>query len=76
MRSSRGRAANAADPSVEVCRSHILLKGKPAGAKTTLDERFKAWYEHGGDTERITFVDMQSATPAGLENWLLDQAET
>ncbi len=66
---------NAADPSVEVCRSHILLKGKPAGAKTTLDERFKAWYEHGGDTERITFVDMQSATRAGLENWLLDQAE-
>src|SRR5262245_26262280 len=33
------------DNSVEVARSHILLKGKPAGAKTTLFERFKQWYE-------------------------------
>jgi len=35
------------DPTVEVNRSHVLLKGKPAGAKTTVFERLKVWYgEH------------------------------
>jgi hypothetical protein len=64
------------DNSVEVARSHILLKGKPAGAKTTLFERFKKWYEAASPgAERVTFVDMQTATKAGVENWLLDKAE-
>jgi hypothetical protein len=64
------------DHSVEVARSHLLLKGKPAGAKTTLFERFKKWYETASPgADHVTFVDMQTATKAGLENWLLDQAE-
>jgi hypothetical protein len=60
-----------ADPSVEICRSHVLLKGKPAGCKTILFERFQRWY----GPDRITVVDMQAASRAGLENWLLDRAE-
>lgn len=64
------------DNTVEVARSHILLKGKPAGAKTSLFERFKRWYEEASPgCERVTFVDMQTATRAGVENWLLDKAE-
>jgi hypothetical protein len=64
------------DNTVEVARSHILLKGKPAGAKTLLFERFKRWFEEASPgAERVTFVDMQTATRAGLENWLLDRAE-
>jgi hypothetical protein len=64
------------DNSVEVARSHILLKGKPAGAKTTVLERLKRWYEDASPgAERITFIDMLSATKAGLENWLLERAE-
>jgi hypothetical protein len=64
------------DERAEVARSHILLKGKPAGAKTTLFERFKKWYETASPgAERVTFVDMQTATKAGIENWLLDRAE-
>jgi hypothetical protein len=64
------------DNSVEVARSHILLKGKPAGAKTTVLERLKRWYEDvSPGADRITFIDMLSATKAGLENWLLERAE-
>jgi AAA domain (dynein-related subfamily) len=63
-----------ADPGVPVCRSHVLLKGKPGGCKTTLLERLKAFYEQGGQQERVTFVDLTTATKAGLENWLLERA--
>jgi hypothetical protein len=64
------------DSSVEVARGHILLKGKPAGCKTTILERLKKWYETASPgAERMTFVDAQTATRAGLENWLLDRAE-
>jgi len=62
--------------SVEVSRPHVLLKGPPAGAKTTLFERLKLWYEKGSNVERVTFVDATTASKAGLENWLLDRAES
>jgi hypothetical protein len=62
--------------SVEVARSHVLLKGKPAGCKTTLFERLKRWYEEASPgAERVTFCDMQTATRAGVENYLLEKAE-
>lgn len=64
------------DPRVEVCRSHVLLKGKPAGCKTRLFERFKAWYEKDSKAERVLFVDAHVMTEAGLENYLLDRAES
>lgn len=63
------------DNSLEIARSHVLLKGKPAAAKTMLFERMKSFLEQGGGVERVTFVDMQTATKAGLENWLLERAE-
>jgi hypothetical protein len=60
----------------EVARSHVLLKGKPAGCKTTLFERLKRWYEEASPgAERVTFCDMQTATRAGVENYLLEKAE-
>jgi hypothetical protein len=64
-----------ADPSVEIARPHVLLKGKPAGCKTRIFWRFKQWYEHGGEQERVAFLDAHSMTKAGLENWLLDKAD-
>jgi hypothetical protein len=64
------------DRPVEVARGHVLLKGKPAGCKTTILERLKKWYETASPgAERMTFVDTQTATRAGLENWLLEKAE-
>lgn len=68
------KSVNKSDPSVEVSRSHVLLKGKPAGCKTTLFERFKAWYELSGECERVLFVDAHTMTKAGLENYLLQKA--
>jgi hypothetical protein len=56
-------------------RSHVLLEGKPAGCKTRLFERFKTWLEDEGDLERVAFIDGPTMTKAGLENWLLDNAE-
>lgn len=68
---------NKSDPRVSIARSHVLLKGKPAGCKTTLFERFKVWYEANGDgkTERVLFVDGPTMSKAGLENFLLERAE-
>jgi hypothetical protein len=63
------------DSSVPMSRSHVLLKGKPAGCKTTLYERFKAWYESEDNEERVLFVDSQVMTKAGLENFLIEKAE-
>jgi hypothetical protein len=68
------KAAWQKDPTVEIARSHIILKGKPAGAKTMVLERLKMWLDSDGH-ERVTFVDMHAATKAGLENWLLEKAE-
>ncbi len=64
-----------ADGTVQVSRPHVLLKGKPAGAKTSLFERLKVWLDATSEVERVTFVDMPAATKAGMENWLLDRAE-
>lgn len=69
------RAMHDQDPAVEIARSHVLLKGKPAGCKTTVFDRFKKWYERGSDVERVKFVDAHTMTKAGLENALLDMAE-
>jgi hypothetical protein len=55
--------------------SHILLYGEPAAAKTSLVRRFKGVYERDGDVERVVFLDAQTMTKAGLEDWLLAQAE-
>jgi hypothetical protein len=67
-------AMNLKDPSVEISRSHTLLKGDPGGCKTRLLERFKTWYEDGSPTERILFVDGPTMSKAGLENHLLNMA--
>lgn len=61
--------------SAEICRSHILLKGKPAGCKTTLFERFIAWYGADG-VQRAQLIDGQTMSKAGLENWILEKAAT
>lgn len=55
-------------------RSHILLYGKPAGAKTSLLERFKEFYDD--ENERVVFIDGPTMTKAGLENWLVELAES
>ena len=71
----------ATDPEAELARSHVLLKGRPAAAKTTLLERLKRWYDdhhkatNGRDDEVVTFIDLPTATKAGPENWLLERAE-
>lgn len=57
-------------------RSHVLLYGKPASCKTTLFERFKAFYEHNEKIERVVFVDGPTMSKAGLENWMLSLAES
>src|SRR5262249_37974628 len=65
------RAAQS-EPSVEIARSHVLLKGRPAAAKTMLFERFKALYErhhrdvYGRDDEVVSFLDLHTATKAGV----------
>lgn len=68
---SESIAAYGKDPKAEVSRSHVLLKGRPGTCKTKLFERFKLWYEAGGRTERVQFVDGPTMTKAGLENYLL-----
>jgi hypothetical protein len=55
--------------------SHVLLHGEPAAAKSTLFRAFKALYERGSEVERVVFIDAQTMTRAGLEDWLLLRAE-
>ncbi|MDB5342483.1 MAG: hypothetical protein JWP89_860 [Schlesneria sp.] len=57
-------------------RSHVLLEGKPACAKTILFERFKKFYEQDAPDgiERVAFIDGPTMSKAGLENWLLELA--
>lgn len=66
---------NEVDPSVPICRNHVLLYGRPAGCKTTLFERFKRWYEDGSEVERVMFLDAHTTSKAGLENYLLALGE-
>ena len=54
--------------------SHVLLHGEPAAAKSTLFRCFKALYERGSEVERVVFIDAQTMTKAGLEDWLLQRA--
>jgi hypothetical protein len=60
-------------------RDHVLLYGPPGGCKSTLFEKLKAFYERGEVLdrvgERVGFIDMTAATKAGLESWILNQAE-
>lgn len=56
-------------------RSHVLLHGKPASCKTTLFESFKKFYEQDGET-RVVFIDGPTMSKAGLENWLIELADT
>lgn len=53
---------------------HVLLYGEPGAAKTVLMEKFKKWFDEEG-TERVGFVDGTTMTKAGLERWMIDQAE-
>src|SRR5439155_4753237 len=55
--------------------SHVVLHGEPAAAKTFLLRCFKALYEQGSEVERVVFIDAQTMTKAGLEDWLLQRAE-
>lgn len=55
-------------------RAHTILYGLPGGAKTTVLERLKPLYDD--EHERMVFMDATSMTKAGLENWLLERAET
>src|SRR5262245_14245410 len=55
-------------------RSHVLLYGQPAAAKTTLFERFTRLYDSPG-AEHVVFLDGATMTKAGLENWLLSQSD-
>ena len=53
-----------------------MLKGKPAGCKTTVLERLKRWYETPSPgAERMTFVDAQTRPAPAWTEWLLDGAE-
>jgi replication-associated recombination protein RarA len=56
-------------------RVHTLLYGPPGGCKTTLFEKLKTLFEQGEEVERVGFIDMTAATKAGLETWILSQAE-
>lgn len=56
-------------------RSHVLMWGPPAGGKTTLGTKFKEFYEQDTDREVVAIIDGPTMSKAGLENWLLDQAE-
>jgi hypothetical protein len=64
------------NPGVKVSRGHVLLRGRPAGCKSTLFERFKRWYDSTpGGVERVLFIDAHTTSRAGLENFLLEKAE-
>lgn len=56
-------------------RSHILLYGRPGGAKTTILERLKPLYDDE-QFERMKFLDASSMSKAGFERWVMDQAES
>lgn len=57
-------------------RSHTLLHGTPASAKTSLFERFKLWYDgDGSEWENVLFLDAVSLTKAGLENYIIQLSD-
>ncbi|MFQ3578629.1 MAG: AAA family ATPase [Bacteroidales bacterium] len=56
-------------------RSHTLLYGEPASAKTVLFRRFKEFYEEGGEVERVAIIQSTNISKAGLEQYILDKAK-
>jgi hypothetical protein len=57
-------------------RSHVLLWGQPAAAKTILFKRLKSWYEADSNgVERVAMVNSTTISKAGLETWLLENAK-
>ena len=57
-------------------RSHTILYGKPGACKTNMCLAMKAWYERDSEVERVHCLDATSVSTAGLENWVLDRAES
>lgn len=68
-------------------RSHVILYGKPASAKTTIFGRFKEWIENyiikhydikdvtAEECERIKMIDATTASKAGFEKEILNAAK-
>jgi hypothetical protein len=56
-------------------RRHVLLYGKAASCKTTVFNRLKNWYEGDGTSNRVKIIDATTATKAGLETWILSNAQ-
>lgn len=59
-------------------RSHVLLYGEPEAAKSSLYARFIKWFtEYEGNVwNRILKIDSHTTTKAGLENLIIDFADT
>lgn len=57
-------------------RSHTCLYGCPGSAKTITYQMLKDFYEENSKVERVHIVDGTSLTRAGLENYILDKAES
>jgi predicted AAA+ superfamily ATPase len=55
-------------------RNHVLLYGEPAAAKTILFKAFKEWYDD--EVERVCIINSTTTSKAGLENWILEKAQT
>jgi hypothetical protein len=59
-----------------VLRNHTILYGEPGAAKTSMFMKLKEWYESDNcGVERVKALDATSISKAGLENWILDQAD-
>ena len=56
-------------------RTHVLLYGPAASAKTTLLHGFKEMFEGGKDHERVMVVDATTTSKAGFEIKLMQMAQ-
>lgn len=56
-------------------RSHVLLHGLPATAKSSIFLAFKAFFEAGRSNEVVAMIDATTLTKAGLERWILNKAQ-
>lgn len=60
-------------------RSHVLMYGPPATAKTKLLTKFRQWITDadvtGAGAGRFELIDGPSASRAGFERWLLEKAQ-
>jgi hypothetical protein len=57
-------------------RSHTILYGEPGACKTNMILALKRWYEKDSEVERVHLCDVTTISKAGLENWILDRAES